>query len=105
MVIIETRVFTRRIDELLPFEEYRLLQLALIERPNAGKLIRGTAGLRKLRWAASGRGKRGGARIIYYWHPPTHQILMLFIFAKNEADDLSAEQRRILGRIVETEYP
>jgi hypothetical protein len=105
VILIETRVFTRRIDELLSFEEYRLLQLALIQRPDAGKVIRGTGGLRKLRWAASSRGKRGGARIIYFCHPLGRQMLLLFAFAKNEADDLTTEQRRALQRIVEAEYP
>ena len=52
----------------------------------------------------SGRGKRGGARVIYYWHPKSQQVLMLFVFAKNERDDLTAAQRRALRRIVETEY-
>lgn len=87
------------------FEEYRLLQLALMQRPEAGKVIRGTGGLRKLRWAGSSRGKRGGTRVIYFWHPPSHQILLLFVFAKNEADDLTAQQRRALRHVVEAEYP
>ena len=69
MVIAETRAFTTRLLDLLPDEDYRLLQLELVRDPEAGHVIPGTGGLRKLRWAASGRGKRGGARIIYFWHP------------------------------------
>ena len=105
MVIVETRVFTRRIDDLLSPEEYRLLQLALVARPDVGKVIPGTGGLRKLRWAVGGRGKRGGARVIYFWHPARQQLLMLFVFAKNEADNLTMAQKRALRRVVETEYP
>ena len=90
--------------DLLSPEEYRLLQLALVARPDAGKIIRGTGGLRKFRWALSGRGKRGGARVIYFWHPPSRQLLMLFAFAKNEADDLTVGQRRTLRRVVAAEY-
>ena len=105
MVIVETRVFTRRIDDLLSPEEYRLLQLALVARPDVGKVIPGTGGLRKLRWAVGGRGKRGGARVIYFWHPARQQLLMLFAFAKNEADNLTMAQKRALRRVVETEYP
>ncbi len=105
MVIVETRTFTKRIDELLSIEDYRLLQLELVRRPEAGKVIPGTGGLRKFRWAVSGRGKRGGARIIYFWHRTSQQLLMLFAFAKNERDDLTFDQRRVLGRIVEMEYP
>ena len=66
MVILETHAFTARILELLSDDEYRLLQQELVARPDAGRLIRGTGGLRKVRWAAKGRGKRGGARIVYY---------------------------------------
>jgi hypothetical protein len=81
------------------------LQLALVARPDVGKVIPGTGGLRKLRWAVGGRGKRGGARVIYFSHPARQQLLMLFVFAKNEADDLTMAQKRALRRVVETEYP
>lgn len=105
VVIVETRVFTTRIHGLLSDEDYRHLQLALAARPTAGSVIPGAGGLRKIRWAGSGRGKRGGVRIVYYWHPASEQLLMLFVFAKNERADLTAEQRRLLRRVVETEYP
>ena len=105
MVILETHGFTARILELLPDDEYRLLQQALVVRPDAGRLIRGTGGLRKVRWAAKGRGKRGGARIVYYWHAPGDRLLMLLAYAKGEQDDLTARRRALLRKIVETEYP
>jgi hypothetical protein len=60
MVIIETCVFTRQVRELLSDEEYRELQTALVNRPNAGAVIIGSGGLRKLRWATKGKGKREG---------------------------------------------
>jgi hypothetical protein len=68
-------------------------------------VIPGSGGLRKVRWALSGRGKRGGVRIIYYWAVEQQQLLMLFVFAKNERDDLSSEQLKILRTIVEDKYP
>lgn len=105
MVILETHAFTARILELLSDDEYRLLQQELVARPDAGRLIRGTGGLRKLRWAAKGRGKRGGARIVYYWHAPGDRLLMLLAYAKSEQDDLTPRQRAVLRKIVETEYP
>ena len=105
MVIIETSVFTRRGSELLPDEEYRKLQAALVNRPNVGTIIPGSGGLRKVRWALPGRGKRGGVRVIYYWAVEQEQLLMLFMFAKNERDDLSPAQLKILRQIVEDEYP
>jgi mRNA-degrading endonuclease RelE of RelBE toxin-antitoxin system len=105
MVIVETSIFTRRVLQLLADEEYRRLQAALVNRPQAGAIIRGSGGLRKVRWAGSGRGKRGGVRIIYYWAAEQAQLLMLFIFAKNERDDLSPDQLNILRTIVEDDYP
>jgi len=105
MVIIETSIFTRRVTELLSDEDYRLLQATLLARPDAGPIIPGSAGLRKIRWSASGHGKRGGARIIYYWAVPQDRILMLFIYAKNESADLTTGQIRTLRQIVEKEYP
>ncbi len=78
MVIVETSIFTRRVLELLTDEDYRKLQIALVNRPHAGAVIPGSGGLRKLRWALLGRGKRGGVRIIYYWAVEQQQLLMLF---------------------------
>jgi mRNA-degrading endonuclease RelE of RelBE toxin-antitoxin system len=103
MVIIETPIFTRRIQDILSDEEYRLLQSQLLQRPDAGKIIPGSGGLRKLRWSASGRGKRGGARVIYYWFVSNEIIMMLFAFAKNEQDDLTSDQLKQLKKIVEGE--
>jgi len=105
MVIIETSVFTRQVHELLEDDDYRKLQTALVNRPNTGSVIRGSGGLRKVRWALPGRGKRGGVRVIYYWAVEQEQLLMLFIYPKNERDDLTPAQLRILRRIVEEEYP
>lgn len=104
MVIIETPVFTRRVLALLPDDAYRKLQSELAARPNAGAVIVGTGGLRKIRWGASGRGKRGGVRAIYYHAGTRAQILMLMIYAKNEADDLTVEQKRILRALVKEQF-
>ncbi len=105
MLILETHAFTRRIVELLSDEHYAQLQADLVDRPDAGRLIRGTGGLRKIRWAAKGHGKRGGVRGIYYWYVRGEQLLMLLVYPKDEQDDLSERQRRILRKIVEDEYP
>ncbi|MBI3242826.1 MAG: type II toxin-antitoxin system RelE/ParE family toxin [Chloroflexi bacterium] len=105
MVIVETSVFTRQVLELLTDDEYRKLQVVLANRPSAGDLIKGSGGLRKIRWAIAGRGKRGGARVIYYWAVKQERLLMLFVYPKNERDDLSAAQLKLLRTIVEDEYP
>jgi len=104
MVIIETPIFTRRIQELIPDEEYRLLQIHLVNRPDAGKTIPGSGGLRKLRWSAGGHGKSGGIRVIYYWLVPRDAILLLYAYPKSEQDDLTAEQLRQIRKVVEREY-
>ena len=70
MQIVETSVFTRLLAGLLSEEEYRGLQAELVARPHAGALIQGGGGIRKVRWAAQGKGKSGGVRLIYYWAPP-----------------------------------
>jgi mRNA-degrading endonuclease RelE of RelBE toxin-antitoxin system len=101
----ETSIFTRQINELLSDDELSALQWALMARPDRGVLIRGSGGLRKLRWAGSGRGKRGGLRIIHYWHVPGGTILFLFAYPKSEQEDLTPAQLKILKAIIETEYP
>lgn len=105
VVIVEARGFTTRICDLVSDDDYRLFQLQLVRNPEAGRLIPGTGGLRKIRCAASGRGKRGGSRVIYFWHAKSQHILMLFVYPKNEQADLTPAQRRALRKIVETEYP
>lgn len=105
VVIVETTGFTKRIRELWKDDTYREFQNHLVSHPSAGVVIPGAGGLRKVRWAGSGRGKRGGTRIIYFSHPPTSRLLMLFVFGKNERDDLTADQKKMLRKIIQSEYP
>ncbi len=83
---VETTVFTRDIKHLLSDDEYAAFQLFLTEDPQAGDLIRGTGGCRKIRWARSGSGKRSGVRVICYFCTPAAKIYMLLIYRKNEKD-------------------
>jgi hypothetical protein len=103
MEIIETSVFTRQIRELITDDEYAELKFALIQRPEQGAVIPGSGGIRKIRWAGSGRGKRGGIRVIYYWQVDEHQIFMLLAYAKNTQDNLTPAQLTILRKLVEQE--
>ena len=105
VIIVETSIFTRQVLALLSDEEYRQLQVALLLKPDLGVVIPGGGGLRKMRWALPGRGKRGGARVIYYWAVVQDKILMLMIYAKNEQDDLTLDQIKILRQIITEEYP
>jgi mRNA-degrading endonuclease RelE of RelBE toxin-antitoxin system len=104
MRFVETPIFTKEIRDLLEEEEYRALQLALIFRPEQGAVIPGSSGLRKLRWGVKGRGKRGGLRIIYFYEKAREIIYMLFVYPKNEQEDLTPTQLRILGRLVREEF-
>ena len=86
LTFVETSLFTRLVSEYLTDDEYLTLQLALAANPAAGVVIPGSGGVRKLRWAVSGRGKRGGVRIIYFLRLAEDQVWMLTLYAKNEAD-------------------
>ena len=103
MIFIETKAFSKQVATLLSDERYRYMQDHLVEHPDAGAVIRGAGGIRKLRWSGEGQGKSGGVRVIYYWAIAEDRILLLFMYPKTEKDDLSLEERKILRRIVEQE--
>src|SRR5438876_331749 len=85
---IETKVFTRLVAEYLSDEEYRKLQSALIENPNVGDVVPGSGGVRKMRWRASGRGKSGGYRVIYFARLAQGLIWMLTMYPKSMAANI-----------------
>ena len=91
--------FIARTDKLMADEDRQVLIDYLAWNPTAGDLIPGTGGVRKLRWGLQGRGKRGGARIIYYFHSDEMPLFALTAFAKNERADLSQEDRNALRRL------
>jgi hypothetical protein len=93
VTIVETPEFIRRIDRLMDDDERAALILYLAGNPTAGDLIPGTGGVRKLRWGLEGRGKRGGARIIHFFHNEQLPLFLLTAFAKNERVDLSQADR------------
>jgi hypothetical protein len=95
---IETPTFRRVCDDLLSLEEFRALQLALYDNPDAGDVIPGAAGLRKIRIARAAHGKRGGARAYYYWHAPGRTIWLLYLHAKNVAPPTKDQERELATR-------
>ena len=99
----ETPVFTTEARGLLTHEEYRGLQRALVLRPEQGKVIAGSGGLRKVRWKAKGKGKRSGVRVIYYWVTEEDKIYMLMLYGKSDQADLTPEQAKILSKLVREE--
>ncbi len=104
MRFVETPIFTKVITGVVGDDDYRSLQVALMLRPEQGPVIRGTGGLRKVRWARPGTGKRGGLRVIYYWAPGERAFYMLYAYSKNEQGDLTPAQARQLGQLVREEF-
>src|SRR5262245_47980495 len=104
MRFIETPVFTRVLVDLLDDEAYRTLQMALLQRPELGPIMPRSGGLRKARWSLPGRGKRGGLRVIYYWDETSETFYLLYLYPKNQQEDLTANQLRVLARLVREEF-
>ena len=103
MVFIETSLFTRLVSQHFSDDEYAALQAALILHPEAGDLIPGSGGVRKLRWRGSSRGKRGGLRIIYYWRNRAGQVWMLTLYAKNEQTNIPPHILRAIAEEISDE--
>ena len=101
LTFIETRLFSRLVSDYLTDEEYTRLQTALAANPEAGPVIPGSGGVRKLRWHQAGRGKRGGIRVIYYVKRQDGVIWLLTLYAENEIQGISAEVLRRLKREVD----
>jgi hypothetical protein len=100
---IETRLFSRLIREYLSDEDYGRLQLELVENPEAGAVVRGSGGVRKLRWAAAGHGKRGGCRVVYFVRRQQGVIWMLTIYAKNVVDSIPGHVLKEISREIEND--
>ena len=98
LTFVETKLFTSLVGGYLSDDEYAALQLSIAANPEAGAIVRGSGGVRKLRWSGSGRGKRGGIRVIYYLRTTRGEVWMLTVYAKNEADSIPAH---VLRRIKE----
>ncbi|WP_431810187.1 type II toxin-antitoxin system RelE/ParE family toxin [Jejubacter sp. L23] len=96
MLFIETPVFIEDVQILLSDDEYRRFLQYLADNPTSGEVFQDTGGLRKVRWACGGKGRRGGVWIIYYYKVSDLQIRLLLIYKKGVKDDLSAKEKQIL---------
>jgi hypothetical protein len=98
---IETPLFTKLQSDFLSDDEYRELQSSLSGSPESGSVIPGSVGIRKLRWSMSGRGKRGGLRVIYYLRVAREEIWMLTLYPKNVADNIPAHVLKKIREAIE----
>lgn len=99
ITVVETPEFLSATRKLLTEEERALLVDYLAHNPAVGELVPGTGGVRKLRWGLEGRGKRGGARVIYFYHSADIPLFALTAYAKNERADLSQKDRNDFRRL------
>jgi len=105
MEFFEAPAFTRFLREYLSDDEYQTVQHLLATNPEMGDVMPGTGGFRKLRWAdrRRGKGRRGGLRVIYYYFPLEHQIWLMTIYGKDEADDLTPGEQKALSAAISAE--
>jgi len=101
MIFIESKLFEKLREKYLDDNSYQALQNFLLKQPLTGDIMQGTGGLKKLRWSANGKGKRGGVRTIYLYLSNKEHIHFLTIYSKNEMDDLTTDQKKILKAIAE----
>ena len=104
-VFVELPAFARFRSDYFDDQGFRGLQIAMMSNPEAGDVIEGTGGLRKLRHGdpRRGKGKRGGLRVIYYWLSAGRQFWLFTLYDKDELKDLSAEEQKVLKGMLKTE--
>jgi mRNA-degrading endonuclease RelE of RelBE toxin-antitoxin system len=103
MIFIETTIFTKLLPKYLTDDEYRAFQWNLLLNPEAGDLIRKSGGVRKVRWAPEGKGKRGGIRIMYYWKKSDNEIWLLTLYSKSEKATIPGHILKKIAEEIEDE--
>jgi len=101
VTFVETRLFTKLVQEYLSDDEYAALQQSLVVNPEAGDVIPGSGGVRKVRWAIAGKGKSGGVRVIYYFKRQDDEIWLLTIYSKNEVESIPAHVLRQIAKEID----
>jgi hypothetical protein len=102
LTIVETPAFSGAAGRLLSDEQLDTLKVALAADPEMGAVMRGTGGVRKVRWALAGRGKSGGARIIYFYHNDHMPLFLLFAYPKSERDNLTRAEQNTIKKLTTT---
>ena len=103
MVFIETSLFSKLLPKYLTDDDYRRLQSYLLQKPDAGDIVRHSGGVRKVRWAPTGEGKSGGIRAIYYWKKSDDEIWMLTLYSKSEKATISGHVLKQIAEAISNE--
>jgi len=103
MKFIETTIFTKLLPKYLTDDEFRVFQWYLLLNPEAGDLVSGSGGVRKVRWAPEGKGKRGGIRIMYYWKKSDNELWLLTLYSKNEKATIPGHILKKIAEEIENE--
>jgi hypothetical protein len=99
VTVVETGIFIRQAEKIWTDEERNVLIDHVARDPDAGDVIPGTGGVRKLRWGRTGSGKRGGARVIYFWIDADRPIYLLLAYAKTVREDMTADEKRAVAAL------
>jgi len=102
LTVVETSAFARRAEKLLSIEEHEELVFYLALHPQSGDEIPGTGGVRKMRFAARGKGKSGGVRVIYYFFDEVNPLYAIYLYGKNEQANLTPEQKKDVAAFAAT---
>ena len=99
--VIETPVYTAKVARILSDDEREAFAVFISQHPKAGSVVRGTGGVRKVRWAQRGTGKRGGTRVIYYNKVNQGEIWLLTVYAKSERSTIPAHELKLIKEVIE----
>lgn len=102
-IFIETSKFTEILSDYLSDDDYRGLQSYLLQKPDAGDIVRGSGGVRKVRWASAGKGKNGGVRAIYYWKKSEHEIWMPTMYSNSERATIPGHILKQIAEAIDNE--
>jgi hypothetical protein len=103
MVFVETSLFTKLLPRYLNDDEYLALQWYLLAHPDAGDIVPGSGGVRKVRWSSSGKGKRSGIRVIYYWKVAVDELWLLTVYAKSDRSTIPGHLLKQIAQEIEDE--
>jgi len=103
LTVIETPTYSRKAEALLNEDEREEFAVFISQNPSAGSVVRGSGGVRKIRWARTGSGKRGGVRVIYYNRLHHEEVWLLTLYAKTERSTIPADELRLIREAIERE--